>query len=121
MDESLFNVTYTKNLEKTSFSSTFNIAVDSNVNIKTILNTHAYLYDEKIECGKGKAILTGKLGLNVLYIDTDGISNTLTDSIAISENISDPAITSDGFLNILNNSVVSNVLSNPVLPTKHCS
>lgn len=111
MNQNSTKIMFTNNLEKTSFSSTFNIAIDSNVNIKTILNTHAYLYEEKIECGKGKAVISAKLGVKVLYIDTDGISNTLTDSISVSETISNPAITADSFINILNSNVVTEIIS----------
>ncbi|MBO5954876.1 MAG: hypothetical protein J6Q13_02785, partial [Clostridia bacterium] len=110
MDEKM-KIAFKKSLNKFNFSSTMSVAIDSNVNIKTILNTHAYLYDEKIECGNGKAILTGRIGLKVLYIDTDGISNTITDSQAISENLIDTALTSDSFVAISNRTIVASVLS----------
>jgi len=110
MDETI-KIAFKKNLNKFNFNSTIGVAIDSNVNIKTILNVHAYLFDEKIECGNGKAILTGKIGLKVLYVDTDGISNTITDSQAISENILDSALTSDSYVIISNPTIVANVIS----------
>ena len=119
MDDTI-KIAFKKNLNKFNFSSTIGVAIDSNVNIKTILNVHAYLFDEKIECGNGKAILTGKIGLKVLYIDTDGISNTITDSQAISENIIDSAITNDSFVIISNQTVVANVISSDGVLKLNC-
>ena len=110
MDESI-KIAYTKNMNKINFNQTLSVAIDSNVNIKTILNAHAYLFDEKIECGSGKAVLTGRIGLKVLYVDTDGLSNTITDTQAISENIIDSAITTDSTINILNQTATANVVS----------
>jgi len=120
MDETSIKVAYTKKLNKLNFSSLISVAIDSNVNIKTILNAHAYLFDEKVECGSGKAILTGRLGLKVLYIDTDGISNTLTDTQAISENIIDSAITSDSLININNQVLVTNIISSDGVLKVNC-
>ena len=106
MEENLdtIKITYAKNLNKLNFSS-------SNVNVKTILNVDSYIFDEKVECGNGKAIITGKLGVKVLYIDTDNISNIVNDSQSFSETFVDESITSDCFINISNASVVGNVLS----------
>lgn len=109
--EETTKIAFKKILNKTNFSSTLSVAIDSNVNIKTILNAHAYLFDEKVECGSGKAILTGRIGLKVVYVDTDGISNTITDSQAISENIMDAAITADSNIVISNQTVLAQVIS----------
>lgn len=119
MDEKM-KIAFKKSLNKFNFSSTMSVAIDSNVNIKTILNTHAYLYDEKIECGNGKAIITGRIGLKVLYIDTDGISNTITDSQAISENLIDTALTTDSFVAISNKTIVANVISSDGVLKVNC-
>ena len=104
-------ITYAKNLSKINFNSTINVSIDSNVNIKTILDIDSFIYDKKVECGNGKAVLSGKLGVKVLYIDTDNITNTITDSQSFSENITDSSITNDCILNLTNISIVNNVLS----------
>ena len=119
MDEKM-KIAFKKSLNKFNFSSTMSVAIDSNVNIKTILSTHAYLYDEKIECGNGKAIMTGRIGLKVLYVDTDGISNTITDSQAVSENIIDSALTTDSFVAVSNKTIVSNVISSDGVLKVNC-
>ncbi len=111
MEETLHKTSFIKNLDKQVFSLTFNLPIDSNVNIKTILNAHAYLYDEKIDCGNSKAIFTARIGLKVLYIDTDGISNTITDTQSLSENFSDTSISADSYINILNHNITTNVIS----------
>lgn len=113
MEENLdtIKITYTKNLNKLNFSSLISVPINSNVNVKTILNVDSYIFDEKVECGNGKAIITGKLGVKVLYIDTDNISNIVNDSQSFSETFVDESITSDCFINISNASVVGNVLS----------
>jgi len=112
MNENLTKITYTKSLGKTNFNSTLSIAIDSNVNIKTVLSTQAYMFDEKIECLNGKAILTAKIGLKVLYIDTDGISNTITENQTITETLINPAITTDSYICINNTNIIANILSN---------
>ncbi|HIU06313.1 MAG TPA: DUF3794 domain-containing protein [Candidatus Onthoplasma faecigallinarum] len=113
MEENLdtIKITYAKNLNKLNFSSLISVPINSNVNVKTILNVDSYIFDEKVECGNGKAIITGKLGVKVLYIDTDNISNIVNDSQSFSETFVDESITSDCFINISNASVVGNVLS----------
>ena len=104
-------ITYTKNLNKLNFNSTLSVPIDANVNIKNILDVQTYLYEQKVECGNGKAIISGKIGLKALYIDTDNITNTLTDNINFSETYVDGSITSDCFLNISNSNIVNNILS----------
>lgn len=103
--------THIKNLNKFNFNSTLSVPVDTNVNIKTILDVNTYLYDEKIECGNGKAIISGKIGIKALYIDTDNITNILTDNQSFTETLIDNAITSDCYLNISNATIVNNILS----------
>ncbi len=113
-------ITYVKNLNKLSFNSTISVAIDSNVNIKTILNVDSYLFDTKIDAGSNKAVVTGKIGVNVLYVDTDNITNTITDSQNFSETFVDNSITSDSFINILNSNVLSNVLSSDGILKINC-
>lgn len=96
------NIAYVKNLSKQTFSSTINLQVDSKANIKTILNVSSYVFDEKVETASGKAVVNGKIGIKVLYIDTDNITNTLTETQPFSENLLDNAITSDCFITLNN-------------------
>lgn len=107
----IIKITYAKNLNKLNFNSTLSLPIDSNVNIKQILDINSYLYDTKIECGNGKAVYTGRIGIKVLYIDTDNITNTISDSSAFSETYADATITSDCFINMLNSNIVNHVLS----------
>lgn len=113
MDEILdsLKVSYAKTLDKINFNSTISVKIDANVNIKTILNVDSYLFESKIECGSGKAVLTGKIGVKVLYIDTDNITNSLTDMQNFSETIQNSSISSNCFVNILNSNIVNQVLS----------
>lgn len=104
-------IAYAKNLNKQTFSSTISMAIDNNVNIKTILDITSYVFDEKVECGNGKAIINGKLGVKVLYIDTDNLTNTLSSSQSFSETFADSTITNDCFINIANYSISNTTLS----------
>ena len=96
MEETVSKVTYAKNLNKQNFSASISIPIDTNVNIKTILQIDSYLFDEKVECGNGKAIMSGKIGVKVLYVDKDNITNTITDSLTFSETILDNSIVALG-------------------------
>lgn len=104
-------ISYLKNLNNFNFNTTLNISVDANVNIKNILNINTYLYDKKVECGNGKAIISGKIGVKVLYIDVDNMTNILTDSQNFSETYLNNLITSDTHLNISNSKIMNNILS----------
>lgn len=104
-------ITYAKNLDKYAFNMTINIPVDSNVTIKKILDIDSYIYDDRIECGNSKAVYTGKVGVKVLYMDTDNIVGTLTDSQSFSETILDPSITSDCHITNINRNIQNNVLA----------
>ena len=113
MEENSKNIkiTYTKNLSKFNFNTTLSIPIDTNANIKTILNIDSYLFDQKVECGNGKAIVSGKIGIKVLYVDTDNMTNILTDSVSFSENYADASITNETFINISTYHVSNNILS----------
>ena len=54
-------IMYARNLNKLSCNIPLSIAVDNNANIKTILDINSYVYDEKVECGNGKAIVSGRV------------------------------------------------------------
>ena len=105
-------ITYAKNLSKINFNTVISVPIDANVNIKNILDINSYLFDEKVECVNGKAIVSGKIGIKVLYIDTDNITNTLSDSQSFSESYLDPSITADSYINISNSYILNSILSN---------
>ena len=104
-------ITYTKNLNNFHFNTTISTPIDTNANIKTILNIDSYLFDQKVECGNGKAIISGKVGVKVLYIDSDNMTNTITDSVSFSENYNENSITSETYLNISTCHISNNILS----------
>jgi len=104
-------ITYTKNMNKFNFNSTLNIQIDNNANIKQMIDVNAYMFDQKIECGNGKAIVSGKIGVKVLYLDTDNMTNTVSDVQNFKETYLDNSLTSDTFLNISNHTITHNILS----------
>ncbi len=114
-------IAYTKNLTRQNFNILINTPVDSNANIKTIININSYIYDKKIETTSNKAIVSGKIGIKVLYIDTDNIFNTLTDTQSFSETITDPSITSDSYINLTNENLICEVLSFDGILKLNCS
>jgi len=113
MEENLntTKITYAKNLNNININTSISVPIDSNVNIKRILDIQTYLYDTKADCGNGKAIINGKIGVKVLYIDTDNLTNNVTENQSFSETYSNQAITSDCVLNISNYTITNSVLS----------
>lgn len=107
----VIKITYAKNLEKINFNSVISTPIDSNANIKSILNVASYLFDTKVECGNGKAIISGKVGIKVVYLDTDNLTNTISDSQSFSETFTHKSITNDCCLNIFDNSILNTILS----------
>lgn len=114
-------ITYVKNLTKQNFNLTISLPVDSNANIKTILNINPYIFDKKIECNSGKAIISGKIGLKVLYIDTDNIFNTLTDTQSFSETLLDNSITQESYIMFENENILCDILSQDNVLKLNCS
>lgn len=104
-------IAHAKNMNKFNFNTTVSIPIDTNVNIKTILDVNTYLFDQKVECGNGKAIVSGKIGVKVLYLDLDNMTNAVNDSTSFSETYLDNSLTNDTYLNISNATVVNNILS----------
>ena len=110
-DRTNSKIILSKNLSKQTFNLTISTPIDSNTNIKTLIDINPYIFDQKIECGNGKAIITGKLGVKVLFFDTDNITNTISDSVSFTETYADSSINEDTFLNIFNTIITPNVLS----------
>ena len=108
--EENFKIVFAKNLNKLGFNQAINIPIDANANVKSILDVNTYLFDVKVECGSGKAIITGKVGARVLYIDTDNITNSVSESANFTETYVDAQITSTSYINIQNHNVAYSVL-----------
>ncbi len=108
MEENL-KIVHIKNLNKIDFSVGFNLSIDVNANVKTVLNVNSYIYDQKCECGNGKAIIGGKICVKVLYIDTDNITNIISDQQSFSETYLEDSITTDTYLNLNNSSILNTV------------
>lgn len=104
-------IAFAKNLNKHNFNLTLTMPIDTNANIKNILDISSYIFDQKVECGNGKAIFSGKIGTKVLYVDTDNFTNTMSTSQTFNETYIDDVLTNDTFVNILNSTIVNNILS----------
>lgn len=104
-------LSFAKNLDKFNFSTLISVPIDTNVNIKTILNLDSNLVEKKVETGSGKAVVSGKITLNILYVDTDNMTNTLTETQTFSQTINDQAITTDSFVSVSNVKIVNSVVS----------
>ena len=122
MEENLNStkITFANNLSAVSFNTIISIPIDSNVNIKTILDISSYVYDEKVECVNGKAVVTGKVGLKLIYIDTDNMTNTISDNQSFSESFSDASITKDSYITLNNITIQNTVLSNDGILKVNC-
>ena len=105
-------LSFAKNLDKFNFNTLISVPIDTNVNIKTILNLDSKIVDKKVDCSSGKATLSGKIELNVLYVDTDNMTNTITETQSFSETILDTALTADSYVSVANTKVVNSVVSN---------
>ncbi len=108
--EENFKIAYAKNLNQFGFNQTINIPIDANANVKSVLDVNTYLFDVKVECGSGKAILTGKVGARVLYIDTDNLTNSVNESVSFTETYVDSQITSSSYLNVQNHTITNSLL-----------
>lgn len=106
-------LSFAKNLNKFNFNTLISVPIDTNVNIKTILNLDSKLIEKRVEAGSGKATISGKILLNILYVDTDNMTNTITETQSFNQTIVDSSITSDCYITLnsvkLVNSVVSSV------------
>lgn len=95
------------NLPSINIKSKLNINIDSNTHIKQVLNIETCLIDSQIEPMLGKAIVKGSIGIKVIYIDTDNMYNTLSDTLNFSETINSENITTDCEININNSQFIS--------------
>lgn len=111
MDTEETLITYAKNLKSQTFNMTISVPVDTNVNIKKVMGVKTYLYDTRVESGSGKAVVNGKVGIKVLYIDTDNMTSTIVDSQTFSETLLDAGITANSKVCLTDYSISSDVLS----------
>ena len=110
MEENI-KIIHLKNLNNFNFNTTINIPFDANANIKNVIDVNTFLFDMKTECGNSKANVYGKIGIKVLYIDTDNMTNTLFETQNFTETFLDQSITTDTILNINNCTITNNILS----------
>ena len=68
----------------------------------------------------GKAVVTGKVGLKLIYIDTDNMTNTISDNQSFSESFSDASITKDSYITLNNITIQNTVLSNDGILKVNC-
>ncbi len=110
MEENV-KVTHAKNMNKFNFNLTLSMPVDANANIKKVLDINTYMFDQKVECANGKAIISGKIGAKILYLDTDNMTNTLTNTTSFSETYLDNSLSADTYLTLADISIFNQVLS----------
>lgn len=110
MEENV-KVTHAKSMNKFNFNLTLSMPIDSNSSIKKVIDINSYMFDQKVECGNGKAIVSGKIGTKILYLDTDNMTSTLTATSNFSETFLDNLITSNSYINILDYNIINNILS----------
>lgn len=104
-------IAFSKALEKQTYNVLISSTIDNNANIKKVINVCAYIFDEKIDCGNGKAVISGKVGIKTVYIDTDNIINSTSSSQSFSETITDTSITSETLIFISERNIVPNIIS----------
>lgn len=102
-------ITRTANLPSLNIKTQLAIPIDSNANIKQILSINACLIDTQIEPSSfNKAILKGKLGVKAVYLDTDNLYNTVSDSVAFTETLSSDNITADCQISVVGSQFICN-------------
>lgn len=106
-----FKTVYVKTLNKINFNSTINIPIENNTNIKKILDINSYLFDTKVECGNEKAIISGRIGIKIVYLDSENTAGTIFENQPFTETFQDSSITTETYLNISNCNILNNVLS----------
>ncbi len=81
MSNENFNTTILKvcQVEPIKLKTNFNINIDNAAQIDKIISITPCINDVKIEPNKNKANISGKLNLKVVYIDTDGLFNSIND------------------------------------------
>ncbi len=93
---------FSKNLPSLNIKSQLNLNIDSNTHINQVLDIQACLIDSQIEVFTNKATIKGLIGIKVMYVDTDNMFNTISDSINFTETLTDEIINNDSLISINN-------------------
>lgn len=107
MEENNYKYAKNLNLPTLNIKSQLNMNIDSNTNIKQVLDIETCLIETQIEALSNKALVKGTLGIKVVYLDMDNMFNALSDSINFSETINDENITSNCQINIGNSQFIT--------------
>lgn len=103
MDENnVIKISNTTNLPTLNIKSQLNMNIDSNTHIKHVLNIETCLIDLQIEPMSNKSLFKGVIGVKVMYVDTDNMFNTLSDTISFSETLNSEIISTDSQICISN-------------------
>ncbi len=95
-------VSHVINLPSLNVKAQVNMSIDSNTHIKQVVNIETCLLENQIEALQNKAVVKGKLGIKVLYVDIDNMYNTISDTVTFSETITNENISADSEININN-------------------
>lgn len=101
-------IAHVANLPSLNIKTQITLPIDSNANIKQVLSVTSCLIDTQIEPSFNKAIIKGKLGVKAVYLDTDNMFNTVSDSISFSETLSSESITADCQISVVGSQFICN-------------
>ena len=95
-------ISHVINLPSLNVKAQVNMNIDSNTHIKQVINIETHLLETQIESLQNKAVVKGKLGIKVLYVDIDNMYNTIADTITFNETLNNDNINIDSKININN-------------------
>ena len=104
-----FKISHLFKLPNLDFKTQMNISIDQNVHIKNIINVQSFIYDCEPSAITGKCNIKGKLGVKIVYLDTDNVYNTIVDETSFLESIVDDNITQDCKIFMNNENVSTSV------------
>jgi len=107
MEQHNHNYAQITNLPTLNIKSQLTLNIDSNTHIKQVLNSEACLIDAQVEPMQHKALVKGVIGVKVVYIDSDNMFNSLSESFNFSETISGENINTESLISISNNQILS--------------
>ena len=100
-------VAYATNLPALNVKSQLNINIDSNTNVKQVLNVETCLIESKIEPMTNKALVKGVIGIKVVYVDTDNMYSSVSDTISFTETLSSELISANCEIYINNSQFIA--------------
>ena len=107
MEQNNYKYSTTTNLPTLNIKSQLNMNIDSNTHIKQVLNIETCLIDVQIEPMSNKALIKGTIGIKVVYVDTDNMFNSLSDSINFTETINSDLVNTNCQINISNSQFIA--------------